>query len=568
MATERNAAGGQLSRGLIRDLPGCIKYILLLLLLALLAGEIAAGEFRRLPEGGWLIWLILLLKIILIIGLLILIWVQRKLVCEITAPDGCTDPEFDAGAGKWVVRVKGTASGAVFGSYTLAVERGGMPFPMPVIYPGGGASGTAPVVNGDLGKLDITGLQPDTYTVILTVHPAGPGSPSTCSKNFEIQHRMVYISKVGEVEARIVGAHPSDATEPLKLVKVNADPPAPDPPGPEASLADSISVVGGADVYGCGRQMSEYVLQYRQVAHPDNPWQQDAPGPWVDVNAPLPFGDPTHPRTYSLLGMMLPNYVLNGKLTRHWVQRSILQTFFPPTYLDQWVTEEQAWHTGSLNGRFTVRLRVRHQPLIGPPDPTPPEVYDAATVWLDNRQIDGKITELGISGGGALGVCDELLLSQFVTPAGKKINATINGRAWDPLILDSYPSSLRPNDNFNGYTLDFKKDGSSTWEPIASSSTRVPNVLQQSPLAPLPADTGVLHEWDIVGALDAGPGAPPPDPPYPKLYRGQRCAFLIQLYVSDTTRRGDGGTPHQDWDYFPFCIMNDLPDDLAFPVPA
>ena len=58
----------------------------------------------------------------------------------------------------------------------------------------------------------------------------------------------------------------------------------------------------------------------------------------------------------------------------------------------------------------------------------------------------------------------------------------------------------------------------------------------------------------------------PPDP-YPKIYRGQRCAYLIELYVQDTTRRGDTGTPHYIYDYWPFCIMNDLLDDLAFPVP-
>lgn len=558
----------------IRDVPGCLKYVLLVLLLLLLAGEAATGEFSAIAEKGGLVWVILIIKLILIALLIALILVQRDLKCEITEPMGCATIEYDAAEDKWIIRVKGTASGAIFGGYTLSVEQGGSPFPMNVIYPGGAPSGVASVVAGELGQLDLTGVDPGAgFTVILTVSPAGAGSPKICTSNFEIQRKMVYTEKIGNVRARVVGAHPDDPSEALKLVKVNPDPPLPDPPGPEASVAESISVAGGADFYGCGRQMSEYVLQHREVAHPDNPWQQDAAGAWVDINAALPFGDANHPRTYSWIFGLLPNYVTNGTLTRHWVVRQILQALIPTAiYAPRDVTRELAWNTGSLNGRFTVRVRVRHQPLVGPPDPTPPEVYDSATVWLDNRQIDGKITGMSIAGGAALAACDELLLSQFVTSGGTKIDAEITGRAWDPLILDSYPDTLKPNDNFDYYRLSFKKDGGSFNDITAFPPgiiTRVPNVLQASPLPPLPAGTGTLHSWDIVGALDAGPhpGGSPPDPD-PKIYRGQRCAYLIELYVQDTTRRGDSATPHYKYDFWPFCIMNDLPNNLAFPVPA
>ena len=104
----------------VRDLPGCIKYILLALLLALLFAEYWAGEFSRGRELGFIIWLILLIKIILIIGLIILICVQRKLRCEITAPVGCTNVEYDPATDTWFIRVMGTASGTLFGNYTLA----------------------------------------------------------------------------------------------------------------------------------------------------------------------------------------------------------------------------------------------------------------------------------------------------------------------------------------------------------------------------------------------------------------------------------------------------------------
>ncbi|HZI61681.1 MAG TPA: hypothetical protein VFD62_13260 [Pyrinomonadaceae bacterium] len=138
--------------------------------------------------------------------------------------------------------------------------------------------------------------------------------------------------------------------------------------------------------------------------------------------------------------------------------------------------------------------------------------------------------------------------------------------------MDSYPPGDRPNDNFNRYLLEFKKDGGSVWTTIINSTTRVPNILQALPLPAFPGGTGVLAAWDIVAALDAGPMAAGPVPdPYPKIYRGQRCAYVIQLTAIDTTHVGDAGGPHHDEDMFPFCIVNDLPEDvtvLPFPVPA
>ena len=542
----------------VQDVPGCIKYILLLFLLILFFAEIYAGEFRRFPEVSRIVWLILFIKLILIIGLLILIWVQRHLRCEVTAPSGCAETEYDAVNGRLIIRVKGTASGTVFGHYTLEVVGS----PIPVIYPGGGGSGTAPVTNGELGQLNITGMEPTTGLVVrLTVFPSGAGSTRVCQKTFDIQRRVVYIDQIGTVIAQVVGTHPVDTTEPLKLVKVN-DLPA----TPEASVGGTISVEGSADVYGCGRQMSEYVLQYQALAPADPPAQQDDAGPWTNINAPLPFGDATHPRTYLFWGAPVPNYVFNGKLTRQWVLRSVRQSI--SAFLDQWKTEKLDWNTSGLNGRFTVRLRVQHQPLVGPPAPTPPEIYDTATVWMDNRTIEARITHMAIAGGGSLGVCEELSLSQFVQ-SGHKVNSEIIGRAWDPIILDSYTPTDRPNDNFNQYTLDFKKNGGTVWTNITSSATRVPNILQQSPLPALPAGTGVLALWDIVAALDAGPmpGGTPPDP-YPKIYRGQRCAYELELNVTDTTHVNDSGGSHHDRHSFPFCIVNDLPNNLAFPVPV
>jgi hypothetical protein len=561
-----------------------LKYLLLVLLLMLLAAEIASGEFREIVSAvavrRWLVWLILIIKLLLIFLLLVLIYWQRKetLFCKITQPNGCAKMEYDPNGDRSIIRVKGSAGGTAFGSYTLEVHRSGASFPIPVIYPGGGSSGSAPVINGELGQLDFSGKEPEAgFEVILTVSPAGTGSPKICKSNFEILYKIAYIEKIGEVPARVEGPHPDDPTEALKKLKIDPDPAPPEKPGPETSVGGSISVVGGADYYGCGRQMSEYVLQHRKVDFSKNPWQQDAgqTNDWNNINDPLPFGDANHPRTHSsTLYFTFTNYVRNGKLTRHWIEElfTLWDSFFGKIEKHRWVTKEKRWNTSDLNGYFTVRLRVKHQPIVGPLDPNPPELYDAVTVWLDNRPIKGKITGLAIAGGETLGACDELLLSQFVTSNGTKVKMDIEGRAWDPLILNSYKSKGNPNDNFDYYTLKFWKDGISIPGQITpvEQTKRVPDALAEE-LPPPPGDRGTLYSWDIVGALDAGPmpkvsSGSPPDPGV-QLFRGQRCAYIIELYVCDTTRLDDTGTPHYRYNQWPFCIENDLPDDLQFPVP-
>jgi hypothetical protein len=556
-------------QGRVRDLPGCIKYILLLLLILLLIAEIAAGEFGDLSAGfnrisgaGGLAWLILIIKLILIAGLIVLIRVQRSLKCEITDPKGCAPAEIDTALGKLIIRVKGTASGAVFGSYTLEVQKSGMPASIPVIYPGGGTSGTTPVVNGELGKLDVTGKEPDGYDIVLTVNPIGAGTPKTCTSTFEWLRAPVVIDEIGEVTAYVEGPHPDDPSELLKLVKLS-----PTPADPETSVGGSISVDGSADLWGCGRQMIEYVLQRQDAPFGTNPPQQDDAGPWTDIKPALPFSntDPNYPRWYYCWPVNRPNFVLNGDLTREWKDHNCLLSLFPtPTYHTVRRTMKSKWDTSSLNGRYTVRLRVRHD-VLGGGGPVE-ELYDAITVWLDNRPIKVQLKGLAITGGLDLEDCEEVKLSQFL---GTTLD--IKGIAWDPLILDSVAATEKPNDNFDYYTVSFAKDSDvyvTDGIVIPDNTLRVPNVLPTLP--PPPGDIGVLATWDIVSALDAGP-APAPSayvpPPYPKLYRTEHCAYIIHLYARDKTRINDMGDIHDGEDYWPLCIINDLPGDLPFPAP-
>ena len=172
------------------DLPGCIKYILLLLLILLLIGQLVFGEISRLREGFGFDWIILLIKLILIAGLLVLIRVQKDLKCEITSPAAmaCTAEEIDSVAGNQYIKVMGTAGGGVFGHYTLTISG---PYSYSVTYPPGG--GSVPVSGGELGRINTTALDHGDYTITLTVFPAGAGSPKTCTVTFTLLKVAVYI---------------------------------------------------------------------------------------------------------------------------------------------------------------------------------------------------------------------------------------------------------------------------------------------------------------------------------------------------------------------------------------
>lgn len=540
----------QKSPGQVQDLPGCIKLIILIFLLLLLIGEIASGEFRRFPDWGWLIWLILLIKLFLIALIIWLIKVQRNLKCQITEPLDCSREEVDMSTGDSFVRVKGTASGAVFGHYTLDLMLDGSSVPNVISYPGGGASGTSQVTNNELGRIDTSQMDGGTYTVVLTVFPSGAGSSKTCSKSFDLMRAPVWIDRIGHVRARDVGALPADPTERLKLIKSGAAPGA-----PETSVGGSISVEGGAYVQGCGKRMIEYRLEVIETPFGSPVPQADSGGAWTNIVPPLPYGDAAHPYYWNCL-FSFPNYTENGYLTRVWSADSCFiapATPKPMTVVTSWDTV-----TPDLNGRFTVRVHEKHKP-VGLPGPIE-ELFDAATVWLDNRNIVVKLRRLKVTGApSALDACEELKLSQF-QPGGQ---ADIIGQAWDPLILDppAVPATEKPNDNFGSYSLQIKKDGGGYVPlPIAgtgiASNIRVPNVLQVAP--PPQLDTDVLTVWDIVSFLDAGP-APSPyvPPPYPKIYHGERCAYNIHLHATDITVVSDG-TTHNGDDDFPFCIVNDL----------
>jgi hypothetical protein len=525
----------------VKDLPGCLKYILLLFLILLLLGEIASGEFSRIREAGWLTWLILLIKLILIAGLIALIRIQRHLKCEITAPTGCTEEEPDPVAGILFVRVKGTASGVVFGSYTLEIQKNGDP-PIPglVSYPGGGASGAVPVIGGELGRINTTSLSDGAYTITLRVYPAGAGAAKVCTTTFNLLKIIVYMNRVGGVPAIVLPNNPNPFDPAAELRTNYAAPPPPDD-FRTRSLGGGMTIKGAAYIYECAaRKIKKYEIRYAGVA---------APG----TEPPQPNkGDPI-PATWPV------------------AQRIVLFEYAIPDQYQPWTRVGPAstdlinsWNTMTIGGTTLYKLNPgswnsgaaasgRFSFLLTAEDTAAGTYHDIQHVWLDNKPILGEIVKFQRLVSGVwkdIPPCTDLLFS-FGT-------IRILGLAWDPVITEAWWPPVTPNDNFDHYQLHFWKQFGAAVALTGSISTRVPALPAMPPvLTPTNADAGELAQWDLT-TLDAG-AVPSPyvAPPYPKIYRGESCTYILQLFVTDTTIVGEGST-HYAYHLVPVKLINDL----------
>ena len=527
-----------------RDRPGCVKYILLILLLLLLAAEIGTGQYATLGEKGWiiaqrgwLVWLILLIKLLLIALLIALIRLQRDLKCELSAPTGCTAEEPDPVEGRLIAWVRGTASGGAFGSYILEVRKVGYTVPIAdvVSYPGGGASGTTPVVNGVLGQVNTTGLMDDAYQITLTVHRAWGGTPKTCSTVFNLLKAIVGISRVGEIPVISQTPHPDNLhwfDEGAELQKGSAT----------VSVGGQLKINGAAYVYECpGRKIARYEIRYAQLA-PSGPVPVQ---PATD--APIPATWPASQQIVELVYSTSDHYLgwtrigpAPRELTNTWTTFDIGASTYHKL-------APFSWDSGGVNGRFSLLLIVE--------DTTagPHRYYDIQHVWIDNRHITGKIT-------GVVGVdpCEVFHLKNFV---GSSIS--IQGLAWDPLIDEAFDHDLVPNDNFGGFTMAMYKQGVGAPYQIAGSTSRVPAAKVGPPGFPTEAHAGTLATFDIAAALDADNPTPPPGVPAAlKIPRGEGCAYYFELYVWDDTRLNNDGSRHHTWYRWPLCVVNDIPKGL------
>jgi len=516
-----------------QDLPGCIKYILLFILILLFFAEWGAGEYRGLATAGLLTWIILLIKLALIAGLIALIRVQKDLKCNISDPSAgaCVAEQTDTTGGFQYITVKGTASGGVFGHYTLAISG---PYAYTVIYPPGG--GGVPVVGGKLGEINTTALSDGSYTITLTVFPAGAGAPKVCTKTFNLLKVAVFITEIADVSPV-----PNFIDETAELVVGSHI----------VSVGGILDVTGTAYVYGCLEVASVEVL-YSRVAFPGPGPSQPAfnaplPAAWPPgntLNPPLVY-DPSKYYPWTRIGE-LPADLLNN-----WSTCVLFGTTYPvlaPTAWDSYAT------TGvNGGGRYFLLLVVTDTAT-----PTPNTYYDLQRTWIDNWEVVCQIVKFQIFNGTAwvdLPPCTDLLLSYGTI--------RIVGLAWDALIDSAWPATA-PNDNFKQYSLAYLKQFSGAWSSIAiaTPNQRVPNVLIFPPGHPNAGDADVLAEWDLT-TLDAGvsPGdCNMPAPPLNQLYRGCSCTYTLELGVSDNTvtDTSSDAALHNPTMEVPIKIVNDL----------
>jgi hypothetical protein len=532
---------------------GCGELILKLLIALVIIAAFITNWLNQRELNIWTL-IILLILIALIIWLILR---QRHLVflnCDLTEPDGCKHGDPNLLAGYVLEPIVGTASGLGFSHYELEVVHGTTVIPAAVIYatntgnPDTAATqGSFQVNNGTLGFVDIQQavigagadfLTSSTFEVRLHV-VALDNSRDTCTKTFEIAAARSFIKKVGAA-----WAHDVVNTNEM-LCRVPA-PAAPDP-GPHAtdpaSVGGSIYVRGAANAYGCA---AEKVAEVHLWAIPDPTFSFAQPA--NGSPSVVPAGAVQISEVIYTTDAQRNNNKLDGVSS----EGSIL------TYAPGWTVREECfyfdlggqicinvpdiveigWPTGA-SGKYTLLLEVK--------DTVGNTYFDIQRVWVDNDNVTAQITSLG-----GLAPCVDLKLSDYVN-----MTAEIRGVAWDSPIVDTDPQ-IAPNENFGSYGLSFQKNGGASGPipPAVSSTTRVPNVWP-GPL--LPGTDGVLANWDIVNALDAASPTPTPGiPAAAKLARGERCAYVISLGVSDLTLVGEGANHHHQPHLYAINIINDL----------
>ncbi len=531
-----------------------ILVILILILLAYWFGWFGTfGPFGPRGDGNRWAWLWLLILIFL---LLWLIWRQKHFVmlnCGLTQPTGCKHGNTTILPGRSLIPITGTANGIGFSRYELEVLFGATVIPGAVVYANGvGAPDTTltfgnhQVTSGTLGFVDATaartgagaGFLLDTnFTVRLRV--IGIDSSSRiCTIGFRLTAARSFIKKVGAAWAHLYNL----PAEVLCRVPSPAPPAMPAHTNVAASIGGGVTVRGSADVYGC---LEERVSVVRLWAIPDEDFTFVAPlngTPIVPPVGGISISNVQYTTDEQRNFNRLDADSEEGAVLTYadgWSTRWICNSLDVPPWFDCFIVPSlvpSGWSTGAT-GKYTLLLAVE--------DTAGHTYYDAQNVWVDNDNCKGRILTIG-----GLSGCLDLRLSDFATT-----NCQIRGYAWDRAIQAADGAPALPNDNFSGYSLSFKKDGTAAADPItvATPGVRVPNIWADT----LPAGSeGLLADWDIVTAINNGAAAPGPDSN--KLQRGTRCAYVLKLTVSDNTLVGDGGGGHSTQFDFAINIINDL----------
>lgn len=571
----------------VRDLPRLIKYIVLLLLILLLLGEFATGEFSRFAvmqdvRRDGLYWLILVIKLLLI-GLLIwLIRVQQSLTCKITKPTGCTDEEVNHAVGGLTVEAVGSAGGAVFGHYTLEwrkVEGQDCQDDADwssdgVVYPGGGATGSAPVTNGTLGWLNTTVWSAGSYEVRLCVYTFQPGGPrKCCCTQFTLFKQLVWIERVAINPGAPVQTPPGPFNANADIVNQN-------PGGTIVPVGGSVTIEGSAWVGECNnRKIKCFDLRYGLgfLPGPDDPGFNPADYTGSLLTAPVCYIPPEEDEKRAPW-----NWVIGRELTTRLVKTPI--EILGHTY-DVWKLQDYRFNSASLlpacpdahhhcrSGKYTLLLQVE--------DTASKMYYDTQHVWFDNKPIHVEFS--GIEG---LAPCTDLHLGVFAlpdAPCNTPWPINLRGIVYDEYIDEA--DTTYPSDNFDHYALRITKQGGPTYHvPITPDLVTLgPDPLKGtkrvgepgkrceddlpgcSPVSSVPSKSSdVLTRLDlrIFDAVCASSLAAPFAPPAGfALKRGTCCGYTFRLYARDKTwSDGWAGGYHHAWSPpWAVCICNDLP---------
>jgi hypothetical protein len=530
----------------------------------------------------------------------------QPLRCELTDPDGCVQERPGLVKEAVAVEIKGTAAGAFFDHYTLE-WRQAHPTTEPcdnqdkdwqngstklIHYPGGGSSGTVPVVNGTLGWLDTTDLQTGFYEIRVCVYSSLPETPRTCCCHvFQLFKALVWIDRVADLPGAMVKTPPGWFDQSLPPQS-----PIVDTAGNTVSVGGCVSVIGTAWVGDCPDRKIKCVDLRAAVG-----WLPGTAEPGFAATLPL-YTTPMLPAPicYTDAVPLVEikkraswNQLFERPLTARWVP-----TVIPP-FDTQFCLQRYCFNSADLlppcpdaqhdchSGKYTILLDVT--------DTMDNHYYDTQQVWFDNKYMYANV-HVAFDGFAGLAACADLHLgpdSRFVppgAPCGIPWPANLLGVAYDEYIDPADLSS--PSDNFDYYSLSVTKQGGITYsvpitpalgppaygpdpfkgtQRVGDPGTRceILNPIPGCPPPLVPARTpGLLTKldmriFDAVCAASIPVGDPSRPPAGFPLKRGECCGYSFQLYAQDRTwSDGWAGGFHHNWSSpWAICICNDLPPE-------